>query len=182
MAPRSAGLRILLAEDEALAALVIRDALADRGHAGVHAADGETAFGLASALPFDVLITDIAMPRLSGLRLFPLLRAERPELPVVLLTGRLLPDTVPQLAPSSEGRTALLLKAFILHHLAEALARVAPTGVPGAAPNVCGAVPDLAAPAGLPRDQARPMVRSAVATPPGRREYGRQAAPCRRHR
>ncbi|WP_431272612.1 response regulator [Dankookia sp. P2] len=133
MAHRGEGLRILLAEDEALAALVVGDALAEMGHSVVHAADGEAALGLAAALPCDVLVTDLAMPRLSGLQLIALLRAERPDLPVVMMTGWLPPDGARLLAASGAGATALLLKPFAMTELAEALARVAPGTAPGRA-------------------------------------------------
>jgi len=131
MASGSKGLRVLLAEDESLAALVVGDALTELGHAVVHAADGETALGIAAALPFDVLITDLAMPRLSGLELIPLLRADRPDLPVVMMTGWLPPAGAQLLAEAGESPTALLLKPFALTQLAEALARVA---LPATAP------------------------------------------------
>ena len=129
-------LRILLAEDESLAALVVGDALTEMGHAVVHAGDGETALGLAAALRFDVLVTDIAMPRMTGLELIPRLRAERPDLPVVLMTGNLPPAGEELLTSPSDGPIALLMKPFALAQLAEALGRV--TGRPGVpAPRVC---------------------------------------------
>jgi CheY-like chemotaxis protein len=126
MAKRGDGLRILLAEDETLAALVVGDALSDMGHAVVHAADGETALGLAAALPFDVLVTDLAMPRLTGPELIRKLRAERPDLPVVMMTGWLPPDGATLLGAPGADHTTLLLKPFALSQLAEALARVVP--------------------------------------------------------
>ncbi|TDH64676.1 response regulator [Dankookia rubra] len=146
MAQLGKGLRVLLAEDETLAALVISDALADMGHSVMHAADGETALGLAAALPFDVLVTDLAMPRLSGLQLIPLLRAERPDLPVVMMTGWLPPDGACMLAACGMGRTTLLLKPFAMSQLAESLARVVPAAVPGQ-PCLGGVPPVEAAPA-----------------------------------
>ncbi|MCB4823637.1 response regulator [Roseicella aerolata] len=127
------GLRVLLAEDEALAAAVLADALAEMGHAVVHAADGETAFGLASAVPFDVLVTDLAMPRMTGLELIPRLRAENPGLPVVVMTGYLSDEAARMLASPAMGPTALLLKPFPLGQLAAALDRVAALR----APQVC---------------------------------------------
>jgi CheY-like chemotaxis protein len=120
------GLRVLLAEDESLAALVIGDALVDMGHAVVHAGDGETALGLAAAAHFDVLVTDLAMPRMGGLELIPRLRADRPDLPVVMMTGYLPPDGATLLAAPSGGPMTLLLKPFALSQLVEALALVAP--------------------------------------------------------
>lgn len=122
---------MLLAEDEPLAALVVTDALMDMGHEVAHAPDGEIALGLAGAAPYDVLITDLAMPRMSGTELIPRLRAGRPDLPVVVMTGHLTPEAARLLAGQAAGRTALLLKPFALTQLAEALARVMPlTTVP----------------------------------------------------
>lgn len=149
MAHGGAGLRILLVEDEALAALVVSDALTDLGHAVVHAADGETALAMAGTLPFDLLVTDLAMPRLSGLQLIPLLRANRPNLPVIMMTGWLSPDGARLLAAADAAQTTLLLKPFNLTQLAEALARItAPAG---------NAMPDHAAPGGQPPVMDKPQ-------------------------
>ncbi|MFC7691701.1 response regulator [Paeniroseomonas aquatica] len=65
------GLRILVAEDEPLAAMVIEEALTDYGHSVMLAADGEEALRLAEAVSFDVLVTDLAMPRMTGWELIP---------------------------------------------------------------------------------------------------------------
>ena len=124
MAIGGAGLRILLAEDEALAALVVGDALTDMGHAVVHAADGEAALGLAGAQPFDMLVTDLAMPRLSGLDLIPLLRAERPDLPVVVMTGFPPPDG-PGALHGGKAPLRLLTKPIGIAPLVAALRAVA---------------------------------------------------------
>lgn len=133
------GLRVLLAEDESLAAAVIGDALSEMGHAVVHAADGEAALGLASILPFDVLVTDLAMPRMSGLELIPRLRADRPGLPVVVMTGYLTADGARLLDHPAEAPTALLLKPFAVSQLVDALARVAPRSEAPAAARAQGA-------------------------------------------
>jgi CheY-like chemotaxis protein len=125
MAVRGEGLCVLLAEHESLAAVVVGEALTEMGHAVVHAADGETALGLAAALPIDVLVTDLAMPRLSGLELIPMLRAERPDLPVVVMTGWLPPDGARLLAEPGKAPMTLLLNPFAIAQLEEALARVA---------------------------------------------------------
>lgn len=125
MIENAAGLRVLLAEDELLAALVVAEALTEMGHQVVHAADGAAALDLAAAQPFDVLVTDLAMPRLPGAELIRRLRAGRPDLPVVVMTGYLTPEAAGLLAGRSQGRTALLLKPFALAELAEALARIA---------------------------------------------------------
>ena len=80
-------LRVLVAEDERLAALVVEDALVEQGHQVVLARDGQEAIDIAQTYAFDVLVTDLAMPRVTGWELIPLLRARWAALPVVVMTG-----------------------------------------------------------------------------------------------
>ena len=83
------GVRVLVAEDEALIALSLADLLQAEGHDVALAADGaealDAARGLGDAL--GVLVTDLNMPRMCGEDLIRALRAERPGLPVVVVTG-----------------------------------------------------------------------------------------------
>ncbi len=81
--------RVLLAEDEALIALSLADLLEAEGHEVLVAPDGADALDAARRLgdALDVLVTDLNMPRLGGEDLIRELRAERPGLPVVVVTG-----------------------------------------------------------------------------------------------
>ena len=83
------GTRVLLAEDEALIALSLADLLEAEGHEVVLAPDGADALDAARRLgdALDVLVTDLNMPRMGGEDLIRELRAERPGLPVVVVTG-----------------------------------------------------------------------------------------------
>lgn len=114
-------LRILLAEDEPLAAMVVEEVLADLGHEVFLAPDGQAALDLAEGLSFDVLVTDLAMPRLPGWDLVRRLRAVRPELPVVVMTGFLPPGVPEMLQASGEGPMVLLDKPFEIGALVGAL-------------------------------------------------------------
>lgn len=80
-------LRVLMAEDEALAAEVLEEALAAAGFDILAAEDGQAALELAEAERFDVLLTDLRMPRMDGGELIRALRSRRPDLPVVVMTG-----------------------------------------------------------------------------------------------
>ena len=81
-------LRVLMAEDEWLAAEVLEEGLIDAGFEVLPARDGEAALDLVTAgAGFDVLLTDLRMPRLDGRELIARLRACRPDLPVVVMTG-----------------------------------------------------------------------------------------------
>ncbi|MBY0329378.1 MAG: response regulator [Acetobacteraceae bacterium] len=119
-------LRILVAEDEPLAAMVVEEILLELGHEVTLAADGAAALELAGHLVFDVLVTDLAMPRLAGWELIPRLRAERPHLPVVVMTGYLAPGVAASLEEAGPGPLVVLHKPFDLRSLIDALEEVSP--------------------------------------------------------
>jgi two-component system response regulator FlrC len=79
--------RILVADDEAGIREFIHDALALDGHAVAEAKDGREAAALLDARSFDVLVTDLKMPHLDGMALLRRVRAEQPEVEVVVLTA-----------------------------------------------------------------------------------------------
>lgn len=119
-------LRVLVAEDERLAALVVEDALVEQGHQVVLARDGQEAIDIAQTYAFDVLVTDLAMPRVTGWELIPVLRARWAALPVVVMTGYLPPGGSQILFADKRGPLALLHKPFGIGQLFDALGRVAP--------------------------------------------------------
>ncbi len=83
-----AALRVLMAEDERMAAEVIEEELVEAGFEVLAANDGQAALDLAATgAGFDLLLTDLKMPRLDGKELIARLRAKRPDLPVVVMTG-----------------------------------------------------------------------------------------------
>ncbi len=66
----------------------LEDLLVACGYAVLLAADGQEALEFAArGEPFDLLLTDLRMPRLDGRELIQRLRAARPDLPVVVMTG-----------------------------------------------------------------------------------------------
>jgi len=79
--------RILVADDEAGIREFIADALALDEHTVVLAADGREAARRCDERGFDVVITDLAMPKLDGMSLLRKLRAEQPEVEVIVLTA-----------------------------------------------------------------------------------------------
>lgn len=82
-------LRILLADDHAITREGTRRLL--EGHPGVEvvaeAADGQDAVRLTRELRPDILLLDIAMPRLDGVQVAQALRRELPQVRLVVLTG-----------------------------------------------------------------------------------------------
>ena len=85
--------RILVADDEAGIREFMEDALAGDGHEVETAADGDAAARALDRRSFDLLITDLRMPGQSGLSLLRKVRAEQPEVQVIVLTAHGTVDT-----------------------------------------------------------------------------------------
>jgi two-component system KDP operon response regulator KdpE len=79
--------RVLVVDDEAAIRKVVRDALEKAGHEVETAVDGEEASALFEAGAFDLVVTDLNMPRLDGLELVRRIRAGS-QVPVLVLTVR----------------------------------------------------------------------------------------------
>jgi len=80
-------LDILVVDDEPSIRLSLGDALAREGYRVTRASDGAEALALTSGHGFDLVITDISMPKVDGITLFRRLRAEHPDTDVILMTA-----------------------------------------------------------------------------------------------
>ncbi len=82
---------ILLVDDEATVARVERTLLEELGYRVTVESDGLEALDRLRAAPdrFDLVITDMTMPRMNGIQLAEEIAALRPDLPVILCSGRL---------------------------------------------------------------------------------------------
>lgn len=78
---------MLLADDEPALLRGLQRLLQGKGYQVVAARDGAEAELLFRSDQFDVVLTDIAMPGLSGIELLMSVRARDPDIPVVLITG-----------------------------------------------------------------------------------------------
>jgi CheY-like chemotaxis protein len=110
-------IQILVCEDEPLIRMNLVDLLEDMGHAVADAGNAGEALELAANSRFDILITDIGLPDMSGLELARRLRGQWPELPVIIASGRGHGD-----APPLEGPIGYLEKPFTMQMLRKALA------------------------------------------------------------
>jgi CheY-like chemotaxis protein len=130
--PEALIVRILIAEDEALVALSLADLLEAEGYVVAVAADGAEALEEARRMGegLDALVTDLNMPRMTGEDLIRALRAERPGLPIVVVTGSAPPGGVQELRDhgGGHGPLALLHKPVDYAELAEVLRRSVPPG------------------------------------------------------
>lgn len=114
--------RILAVDDDALILMSTVDMLEDLGHSVLFAHSGPKALELLEAgADIDLLITDFAMPGMTGAHLARLARKLRPDLAVLLATG------YAELPDGSEGEFARLNKPYQQEQLATEIARALET-------------------------------------------------------
>jgi len=78
---------VLVIDDEEVVREVLSRMLARKGCTVEHATDGENGLAKAGEKPYDVVITDINMPRMDGFEFMENLRARDPEIPVIIVTA-----------------------------------------------------------------------------------------------
>jgi CheY-like chemotaxis protein len=89
--------RILVVDDEPAILHTLRDLFLSCGHQVNTACDGQEGLDMALEGEYDLVLSDISMPRLSGIELLSRLEIVRPEIHRVLLTAHTLEDYIDQL-------------------------------------------------------------------------------------
>jgi DNA-binding response OmpR family regulator len=110
---------VLLAEDDGAIAEPLSRALQREGYRVVTAVDGVDAVERVHAGQVDLLVLDLGLPGMDGLEVCRRVRAEHPDLPVLMLTART--DEVDFVVGLDAGADDYVGKPF---RLAELLARV----------------------------------------------------------
>jgi len=80
-------LRVLLVEDEKNLARLLKDAIGDQFHSFTIACDGVEGKELFVKIKPDIVITDIMMPRMSGLEMAKELKEINPDTPIIILSA-----------------------------------------------------------------------------------------------
>lgn len=78
---------VLVVDDEKLTRVTLEASLTDAGFCVTAVANGFEALSALEARPFDVVLTDLRMPSMSGLELLNRIRARNGELPVIFMTA-----------------------------------------------------------------------------------------------
>lgn len=112
-------MRVLIVEDDPGTARFISQGLSEAGYAVDAASDGQEGLDYALAAPYDLIVLDILLPRLDGLRLLRELRERGIRTPILVLTAR---DTIEdRVRGLDSGADDYLIKPFAFSEL---LARV----------------------------------------------------------
>lgn len=109
------GERVLLVEDEDAVRLFSARALRSKGYEVTEARTGEIALELLSDRSFDLLITDMVMPKVDGATLIREARKAMPDLPVICISGYTRESVAKEVAELS--RVSFLSKPFSLKQL-----------------------------------------------------------------
>ena len=81
-------MRILIVDDEKIKRITLADDLSAQGHEVVTAADGEEAWTQLQTVQFDVVVSDLKMPRLDGIDLLKRIKQGRmADMAVVMMTA-----------------------------------------------------------------------------------------------
>jgi PAS domain S-box-containing protein len=104
------GFRILLAEDDPIVNKHLTAAIRHAGFAIDSVSNGEEALIQFGTQRYDILITDIMMPKLGGVELTNRVRQQKPDMPVILISG--FTEEVSALQSLPKDRIAYLQKPF----------------------------------------------------------------------
>ena len=102
--------RVLVVEDEDEVREILTSVLRSDGHAVVACEDGDRALAALEREAFDLVITDLGMPGLSGWDVARAVKELRPGTPVAMVTGW--SEQIDPGAAGSEGVDYLIAKPF----------------------------------------------------------------------
>jgi GAF domain-containing protein/ActR/RegA family two-component response regulator len=126
-------LHCLVADDEESVRTVLADVIASAGHRVTMVAGGAEAIAHFRAQPFDVVVTDLAMPRVSGWQVARAVKQIAPSVPVFLVTGFGVELSAEE--RRAHGVDLVLVKPLQIQEILDALAEVARRDAPPARPE-----------------------------------------------
>lgn len=125
-------LRILVVDDEELVLDLLQSTLQRGGYEVQTASDGPSAVEWLRSAKFDLLITDVRMPRMDGLSLVREARRQSATMPIVIITGESSEATA--IEAINLGVTGYLTKPFGIERVLSVTARSLREPVASSAP------------------------------------------------
>ncbi len=108
-------MNILIIEDDQRVSELIKRGLEEQGYEATLAYDGELGKKMALQNDYDLVITDIILPKINGLELCKEVRAAKPSLPIIMLTA--LGTTDDKIEGFDAGADDYLVKPFDFREL-----------------------------------------------------------------
>jgi DNA-binding NtrC family response regulator len=115
-------IRVLVVDDDAKMRELLLDTLSALGYEALGARDGEEALSLLEDEKIDLVVTDIKMPKISGVALLQEIKEKNPELPVVLITGY--NSIYPMEEMINQGANGFISKPFRIGRIEELIVKV----------------------------------------------------------
>ena len=115
-------LRVLVVDDNAMVLQLLGDLCRDSQCVTETAANAEQAIGLLHDDQFDLVVSDVHMPRLDGFELLDIVKREQPQASVVLITGA--PSSEDEALGKDRGAYDYLAKPFSCAEVRAVLHRV----------------------------------------------------------
>ena len=107
--------RVLIVDDNPNMSVLLSDILEIFDFKGSYAGDGAEALEKLRRGKYDLVFTDLRMPKMDGLDLLRAIKAEHPGLPVVVVTGYSMADTRDEVF--SERADGFLSKPFKVNEI-----------------------------------------------------------------
>lgn len=112
--------KILIIDDEETVRFSLHEMLVEEGHVVEEAADGEEGLAKITDTAFDLVITDLIMPRKEGTETIAEIKARYPGLPVLAISGgSRMRGFDPLVQAKVAGAVAILRKPFSCGELLE---------------------------------------------------------------
>jgi DNA-binding NtrC family response regulator len=118
--------KILIVEDDAITRRNLSVLLGDEGYDVDQAGDGVQALEILARRPFDLVLSDVVMPRMDGLKLLQRLQRMAPQMPVMIMTSYVSSS----LSSVPAGAAEFIRKPFVLDDLLFKVQRALDKAVP----------------------------------------------------
>jgi DNA-binding response OmpR family regulator len=118
--------QILLIDDDDLLRNVIAKALKHAGHTVIQASDGQMGVEVSRVTDLDLVITDLVMPVQEGVETITVIHGEKPDLPIIAISGGLSNSDVYLQIAAKVGARRVLPKPFTPPELLAVIAEVLP--------------------------------------------------------
>ncbi len=133
--PLIKGKRILVADDDEAIRSTMSEILSKDGCIVEVAADGEEAVQLIEKAPFDLVLSDIKMPKRDGYEIYSWVREKHPNMPVILMTAFGYDPNHSIVQARQKGLEVVLFKPFKVTVLRNAIRKALEAGAAASGPT-----------------------------------------------